>query len=69
MGYSPWGRKGLNMIERLTRIRWISKGFTQWLSCKESACSETDLQEMQFQSLGWEDPLEMENAIHSSTLA
>ena len=60
MGYSPWGRKELDMIERLTRTRWISKEFTQWLSSKESACNAGDL--------GWEDPLEKEMATHSSIL-
>ena len=28
-----------------------------------------EMQEMQFQSLGWEDPLEEEMATHSSVLA
>ena len=37
------------------------------LSGKESAVQE--LQETQVQSLGWEDPLEKEMAIHSSILA
>ena len=35
-----------------------------WLSSKESACS----QEMNVQSLGWEDPLEKEMATHFSIL-
>ena len=35
------------------------------LSCKESTCNE----EMQFDSLGGEDPLEIEMATHSSILA
>ena len=30
---------------------------------------EQDLRETQVQSLGWEDPVEKEMAIHSSTLA
>ena len=37
----------------------IFKGLSQVLSGKESVC----------QTLGWEDPLEMEMATHSSTLA
>ena len=39
-------------------------GLPWWLSVKESA-----MQEMQFQSLGGEDPLENEMATHSSILA
>ena len=34
-----------------------------------SICSVTFMRETQVQSLGWEDPLENEMAIHSSTIA
>ena len=37
----------------------------QW---KESAC-DAGMQEIQVQSLGWEDPLEKSMATHSSILA
>ena len=40
-----------------------------WLSGKECACNEGDLQETWVQSLGREDPLEQEMATHSSVLA
>ena len=43
-------------------------GLPEWLSGKESACNAGDLQEMQVQSLGWEDPLQEEMATHSSIL-
>ena len=39
-------------------------GIPQWLSSKESPA----MQEKQDQSLGWEDPLEKEMAIHSGVL-
>ena len=42
-------------------------GLLWWLSGKEPTCQ--DMQEMWVQSLGWEDPLEKEMAIHSSILA
>ena len=42
---------------------------SQWLSSKESACNAGDLQEMQIQPLGGEDPLEKETATHPSILA
>ena len=42
-------------------------GLPSWLSGKESACNAG--QEMQFPSLGWEDPLEEETATRSSILA
>ena len=38
-------------------------GFPSGLNSKESACNEGDLD-----SMGWEDPLEKEKAIHSSIL-
>ena len=40
-----------------------------WHSSEESACNAGDLQEMQVQSLGREDPLEEEMATHSNILA
>ena len=39
-------------------------GLPRWLSGKESACQCKETQEMLFWSLGWEDPLEKEIAIH-----
>ena len=49
----------------LPNLLW---GLLRWLSSKKSTCNQ-ETQEMQVQSLGWEDPLEEEMAIHSSTLA
>ena len=43
-------------------------GLPWWLNSKESTCNAEDLQEMQFRSLGWEDPLEKEMATPSSIL-
>ena len=40
-----------------------------WLSSKASACQCLSMQETWFQTLGQEDPLEKEMAIHSSILA
>ena len=44
-------------------------GLPRWLSSKESACQLKETKEMWVQSLGWEDPLEEEMAVHSSILA
>ena len=53
---------------------WIFQSFSKhfsgrreyrWLSGKESTCQVAD----GVQSLGWEDPLEVEMATHSSILA
>ena len=41
----------------------------QWIRSRESVCMAGDVQGTQFQSLGWEDPLEKEMATHSSILA
>ena len=43
-------------------------GLLQWLSRKNSTCNQ-ETQENQVQSLGWEDPLGEEMAIHSSICA
>ena len=58
MDYSPWGRKQLDTTEQLSLSQ-----VAQWLRiCLPG-------QEMQVQSLGQEDPLEEERAIHSALLA
>ena len=44
-------------------------GLPRWLSSKDSACQLKETKEMWVQSLGWEDPLEEEMAVHSSILA
>ena len=43
-------------------------GLCWWLSSKEFACNAGDAGDTG-SSLGWEDPLEQELAIHSSVLA
>ena len=43
-------------------------GFPDGSADKEFTCNEQDTQEMGFQSLGWNDPLEEEMATHSSML-
>ena len=47
---------------------WAKKIFW-WLSGKEWACKEGDLQETGVRSLGWEDALEKKMATHSRILA
>ena len=48
----------------------ISLGFPRWLSGKEPTyLPMQETQEIQVQSLGWEDPLEKGMATHSSILA
>ena len=44
-------------------------GFPDGSAGKEFTCNEQETQEMEFQSLGWNDPLEEEMATHSSILA
>ena len=45
------------------------EGLPWWLNGEESACDAGVLQENQFLSLGWEDPLEKEITTSSSSLA
>ena len=45
----------------------MSVGLPRWLSGKKKI--RLTMQEMQIQSLGWEDPLEKEMATHFNTLA
>ena len=51
----------LRFLNLILRFPW-------WLRGKESPAKQ-ELQEMQVQSLGWEDPLEKGMATHSSILA
>ena len=62
-GYNAWGRKELDMSERLHYFHLASSGGSE---VKASACNAG---ETWVQSLGQEDPLEKEMATHSSTLA
>ena len=41
----------------------------QWLKKKKNCLPMQEVQEMQVQSLGWENPLEEETAVCSSILA
>ena len=60
------------LFENNLKCLWVimSKGFSgvKGFSGKESACQFKKMQEMWVWSLGWEDPLEEEMAIHSSIL-
>ena len=60
------------LFENNLKCLWVimSKGFSgvKGFSGKESACQFKKMQEMRVWSLGWEDPLEEEMAIHSSIL-
>ena len=60
MGYSPQGCKESDMTERLH--------FLTCLVAQMVKCLST-MQEIWVQALGWEDPLEKEMEIHSSTIA
>ena len=64
MGYSPWGCKESDTTEHtfFLSVRWAS--FVAQLVKNLLAMQKTWVQ-----SLGWEDPLEKEMAIHSSTIA
>ena len=62
-GYSPWGSKESDTAEQLHfhfhSASWASQGVNNTFA----------MQETWIWSLGWEDPLEKEMAIHSSTIA
>ena len=54
-----WKRQVLYQpISACSSQYWVSPGLPLRLSGKEPACNAEDLQEMQVQSVGWEDPLE-----------
>ena len=65
MGYSPWGRKESDTIERIH--------FTSYLSNASLVAQRLKrllgMQETRVHSLGQEDLLEKEMATHSNTLA
>ena len=56
---------GIALASWWVDLEWVSQ-VAQWYRI---CLPVKDPQEMQFQSLGWEDPLEEEMAIHSSSLA
>ena len=58
IGYSPWGRKELDRTKGLTLS-----------PLAQTVKRLSTMQETRVQSLGWEDPLEKEMAIHSRTIA
>ena len=58
MGCSPWGRKELDRTKGLTLS-----------PLAQTVKRLSTMQETGVQSLGWEDPLEKEMAIHSRTIA
>ena len=58
MGCSPWGRKELDRTKGLTLS-----------PLAQTVKRLSTMQETQVRSLGWEDPLEKEMAIHSRTIA
>ena len=62
------GLPGISPNQSFLKTNKRSVGLPWWFSGKDSACHVGDLQEMQVQSLGQEDPLEKEMATHSSIL-
>ena len=72
VAYSSWVQKKSGMTERLNNN---SNSYFLWtLKCLFPGGSETvkhlsTIRETQARSLGWEDPLEKEMAIHSRTIA
>ena len=72
VAYSSWVQKKSGMTERLNNN---SNNYFLWtLKCLFPGGSETvkrlsTIRETQVRSLGWEDPLEKEMAIHSRTIA
>ena len=73
VGYSSWGHKELDTTERLHFLSFLSdktifRASQVALVVKKSPATAGDT-EMQFQSLGQEDPLEKGMTTHSSILA
>ena len=73
IGYSPWGHKELDTTEQLHFLSFLSdktifRASQVALVVKKSPANAGDT-EMQFQSLGQEDPLEKGMTAHSSILA
>ena len=73
VGYSPWGRKESDTTEPLHLRAWgLFKGRdgeTRASLVAQPVKNPPAMQETWVPSLGLEDPLEKEMAIHSSTLA
>ena len=69
VGYSPWGRKESDKTEAILHTRTASIRDLLHGSVVKNSPAMQELQKMQFQSLGWEDPKEEETATHSSILA
>ena len=69
MGYSPWGRKESDKTEATLHTHTASIRDLLHGSVVKNSPAMQELQKMQFQSLGWEDPKEEETATHSSILA
>ena len=68
VGYSPWGRKESDTTERLSLS--LSHLSSNWASLVAQTVKRLPaVWETRVRSLGWEDPLEKEMAMHSSTLA
>ena len=66
MDYSPRGCKESDTTERL---HFHFKSIQQVFPVAQMVKNLPAMQETQFRSLGWEDPLEKEMAPHSSILA
>ena len=65
-GSIPWVLKELNITEQLTfHFTFLIYGFLVAQTVKRLST----MRETQVRSLGWEDPLEKEMAIHSRTIA
>ena len=76
MGFSPWGHKAQDMTEHSTqRAGWEEKGLSEKniyyvISLVAQMVKHLSTTwETRIRALGWEDPLEKEMAIHSSTIA
>ena len=54
-------------MKSLSRVRLFATPWT--VVCEAVVKNLPVIQDMQFQSMGWEDPLEKEMATHSSILA
>ena len=76
-GYSPWGRKELDTLKRLSTLAFywikINQLFIWHPLCSFLVAQMVKdlpaMQETWIWSLGWKDPLEKEMATHSSILA
>ena len=62
-------RQALVLLQSLEHCKCVQVSYIQVSQAVQRKITHLPMQEMQLQSLGWEDPLQKEMATHSSVLA